>query len=153
DALGSIFRKLRLRKDPRCPVCGSSPTIRELIDYDAFCGIEPSPASLGAAFEIEPSALRVRFERGEPLTLIDVREPHEWEIARLEGAKLVPIATRPYRLGELNTADEIVAYCRTGSRSRKAVEILREAGFRKVKNLTGGIHAWADQVDPSVPKY
>jgi adenylyltransferase/sulfurtransferase len=152
DALSMRFRTLRLRRNPDCPVCGERPTIRSLIDYEAFCGIEPE-APADASLELDPPALRERMARGEDLVLLDVREPNEWEITRLPGARLVPLATLPSRLSELDTAQDIVAYCRTGVRSRKAVQTLREAGFRKVKNLTGGLHAWADQVDSSVPKY
>jgi adenylyltransferase/sulfurtransferase len=153
DALDMTFRTLRLRKDPACPVCGTNPTVRGLIDYEAFCGVIPEAERLDDALEIEPTAVKSRLDRGEELALLDVREPHEWAITRLAGATLMPLGTLPYNLNTLNTADEIVAYCRTGARSRKAVLALREAGFRKVKNLTGGLHAWADQVDPTVPKY
>jgi len=146
------FRTLRVRKDPACPVCGANPAIRELIDYEAFCGFEPEQ-SLGAELEIEPRALRDRIDRGAEIILLDVREPQEWAIGRIKDAILIPLGNLSYRLGELSTADEIVAYCRSGSRSRKAVQALRDAGFRKIKNLTGGILAWSEQVDPSVPRY
>jgi adenylyltransferase/sulfurtransferase len=152
DALAMRFRTLRVRKDPNCPVCGANPAIRELIDYEAFCGFEPEQ-SLGAELEIEPRLLRDRLDRGAEIILLDVREPQEWAIGRIEGAILIPLGNLSYRLGEFSTADEIVAYCRSGSRSRKAVQALRDAGFRKVKNLTGGILAWSEQVDPSVPRY
>ena len=153
DALAMSFRTLKLRKDPGCPVCGPNATIRKLIDYEAFCGVEPEPAAGAAEFEIEPSELKGRLDRGEDLVLLDVREPQEWDISRLEGATLISLSRLPYALGELSTADEIVAFCRSGVRSRKALQLLREAGFRKVHNLSGGINAWAEKVDPSVPRY
>ncbi len=152
DALGMHFRTLRVRKDPACPVCGANPAIRELIDYEAFCGSDLEP-SLGVELEVEPRSLRDHLDRGAEVVLLDVREPQEWAIGRIEGAILMPLGNLSYRIGELSTADEIVAYCRSGSRSRKAVQALRDAGFRKVKNLTGGILAWSEQVDPSVPRY
>jgi len=153
DALAMSFRTLKLRKDPQCPICGPSPSIRKLIDYEAFCGLEADSAGIACEFEITPRELQERFDRREEIFLLDVREPQEWEISRLQGAALIPLGTLPYSLGKLNTADEIVAYCRSGARSRKAVQLLRESGFRKVQNLTGGINAWAETVDPSVPRY
>ena len=153
DALAMSFRTLRLRKNPDCPVCGVNPTIRGLIDYEAFCGVEAAPADGAGEFEISPQELKAKLDRGEDVFLLDVREPQEWSISRLEGATLIPLGTLPYSLGKLSTADAIVAYCRSGSRSRKAVQLLREAGFRKVKNLAGGINGWAETVDPSVPRY
>ena len=154
DALATTFRTLKTRKDPSCPLCGTNPTIKHLIDYEAFCGIEAEWVNAAAGeFEIAPAALKKRIDGGEDLVLLDVREPQEWEICRLDGATLIPLGRLPYALGELSTADEIVAYCRMGGRSRKALQILQEAGFRKVRNLTGGINAWAETVDPSVPRY
>jgi len=154
DALATTFRTLKTRKDPNCPLCGTNPTIKHLIDYEAFCGIEAEWVNAAAGeFEIAPAALKKRIDGGEDLVLLDVREPQEWEICRLDGATLIPLGRLPYALGELSTADEIVAYCRMGGRSRKALQILQEAGFRKVRNLTGGINAWAETVDPSVPRY
>ena len=153
DALAMSFRTLKLRKDPQCAVCGPDPTIRQLIDYEAFCGVEAAPTGGSSEFEITPRALKEKLDRREEIFLLDVREPQERDISRLSGATLIPLGTLPYSLGKLNTADEIVAYCRSGTRSRKAVQLLREAGFRKVQNLTGGINAWAEAVDPSVPRY
>ncbi len=153
DALAVSFRTLKLRKDPKCPVCGPNATIRRLIDYEAFCGIEADVAPDAGAFELEPSELKGKLDRGEDLVLLDVREPQEWEISRIEGARLIPLGRLPFELGQLNTADEIVAFCRSGIRSRKALQLLQEAGFRKVRNLTGGINAWAETVDPTVPRY
>jgi len=153
DALGMTFRTLKLRKSPDCAVCGEHATVRALMDYDAFCGVGPEEERLDNALEIDPPMLRSLLDRGDAPTLLDVREPHEWAITRLPGATLIPLHTLPYKWNALNTADEIVAYCRTGARSRKAVLALREAGFRKVRNLTGGLHAWSDQIDSAVPKY
>ncbi len=153
DALAMSFRTLKLRKDPNCPLCGANPSIRKLIDYALFCGLEAESAGVACDSELAPRDLKNRIDGGEDIFLLDVRERQEWDISRLQGAKLIPLGTLPYSLGELNTADEIVAYCRSGPRSRKAVQLLREAGFRKVQNLTGGINAWAETVDPSVPRY
>ena len=153
DALAMSFRTLKLRRDPSCPVCGPNATIRKLIDYEAFCGIEAEIGPGTGEFELTPSELKKKIDRGEDLVLLDVREPQEWDISRIENARLIPLGRLPYALGELSTADEIVAFCRSGVRSRKALQLLREAGFRKVHNLSGGINAWAEKVDPSVPRY
>lgn len=153
DALAMRFRELKLRKDPACPICGEQPTIRELIDYEAFCGLTPAPAAADAeSFEIGPRELAAALARGET-TLIDVREPHEYEIAHIEGARLIPLGRLPESLGELDTSEEIILHCHTGERSRRALEFLRQAGFRKLKNLRGGIDAWSREVDPAVPRY
>jgi adenylyltransferase/sulfurtransferase len=151
DALAMRFREVRLEKDPACPICGDQPTIRELIGYETFCGLtkEPDDAEL---FEIGPRELAAALEHGET-TLIDVREPHEFEIAHIEGASLIPLGCLPERLGELDSSEEIVLHCHTGERSRRALELLRQSGFRKLKNLRGGIDAWSREVDPEVPRY
>ena len=152
DALALSFRELTLRKDPDCPLCGAHPTIRELIDYEAFCGVVPEdPAN--AVWEISAAELRDRIEHGDELTLIDVREPHEWQIAHLPGAKLIPLHSIPARASELDSSREIVLHCHTGIRSMRALEFLRQAGFRKLRNLRGGIDAWSRDVDPGVPRY
>jgi adenylyltransferase/sulfurtransferase len=155
DALGMRFRELKLRKDPKCPICGENPTIHELIDYQQFCGITPEPvAPVGGADQISPTDLNARLKRGDRPFILDVRQPEEWQICRLPGAKLIPLAELPARLGELNPDEEIVVHCKVGGRSQKAVDFLRDkAGFRNVKNLTGGIDLWAREVDPSVPRY
>jgi adenylyltransferase/sulfurtransferase len=155
DALEMKFRELKLRKDPNCPVCSPNRTIHKLIDYDQFCGIhpEPPPAPGISEWEIEPVELKRKMDRHDSFVLIDVREPHEVEICAIPGAKLIPLGQVPARVSELNSADEIIAHCKSGVRSKKAVDFLRQAGFRKVKNLRGGILAWSDQVDPSMPKY
>jgi molybdopterin/thiamine biosynthesis adenylyltransferase/rhodanese-related sulfurtransferase/molybdopterin converting factor small subunit len=158
DALALRFRELRLRKDPGCPLCGESPTIRGLIDYDEFCGIPQARAQEREDSEvpqITATALKERLDRGDRLTIVDVREPHEWEIGNLarHGSRLIPLGEVPARMNELSTADEIVLHCRTGPRSIKALNLLRQAGFRKLWNLQGGILAWSEEVDPSIPRY
>jgi len=153
DALGMKFRELKLRKNPDCPVCGPNRTITELIDYQEFCGIrgEEAPVSTTAP-EIQPEELKRRLDAGEDIYILDVREPHEYQICNLNG-HLIPLGDLPKRMNELDSSREIVAHCRSGVRSGKAVDFLRQAGFRKVKNLAGGILAWGDKVETSMPKY
>jgi len=154
DALKMKFRELKLRKNPDCPVCGTNPTIHELIDYQEFCGVTHEPqVDVGKEFEITPVELKEKMDRGDDFVLIDVREPEEYAICRIPGAKLIPRETLPERIHELSTADEIVVHCRSGVRSGKAVEFMKQAGYRKVKNLVGGILRWSDDVDPTVAKY
>ena len=155
DALDMRFRELRLKKDPACPVCGENPTVKELIDYEAFCGIGPETHDVAAAGvpEITVRDLAERVARGDDVDVIDVREPQEFAFARLPFTTLIPLGDLPGRLSELDSAREIVVHCRTGVRSAKAVEMLQRAGFRKVWNLKGGIDAWSREVDPSVPRY
>ena len=155
DALSVRFRELKLRKNPECPVCGVQPTITRLIDYEQFCGIrgeEHTPVITGIP-EITAQEVKKMMDEKKPFVLIDVREPHEFQICCIPGSTLVPLRELPKRLHELNSAHEIVVYCRSGQRSAKAVELLMKAGFQKIHNLKGGILAWSDQVDPSVPKY
>jgi rhodanese-related sulfurtransferase len=154
DALAMRFRELKLRKNPDCPVCGERRTITALIDYEEFCGIRGEETSVvaGTVPEISPRELKTRLDRGDELLVLDVREPHEYQICNLNG-RLIPLGELPRRVHELDSSCEIVAHCRSGKRSAEAVEFLRKAGFRKVWNLAGGILAWSDQVDPSVPKY
>jgi sulfur-carrier protein adenylyltransferase/sulfurtransferase len=153
DALGMKFRELKLRKNPDCPVCGKHPTVTELIDYNEFCGIrgEEAPVEAGVP-EIQVEDLKRRLDSGEDLFVLDVREPHEYQICNING-HLIPLGELPKRAHELDSSREIVAHCRSGVRSAKAVNFLRQAGFKKVHNLAGGILAWADRVDPSMPKY
>jgi molybdopterin/thiamine biosynthesis adenylyltransferase/rhodanese-related sulfurtransferase len=155
DALAMKFRELKLRKNPDCPICGTHPTITGLIDYEQFCGIrgEELPPQVAGVPEITPREVKKLMDERKPFVLIDVREPHEYQICRIPGAKLIPLSEFPQRMHELNSADEIVVHCRMGSRSAQAAGLLMKAGFRKIHNLKGGILAWADQVDPSVPKY
>jgi adenylyltransferase/sulfurtransferase len=156
DALAMRFRELKLRKNPECPVCGPNRTIHQLIDYHQFCGVpqqEPEPASGVTEWEIDPVAVKARIDRGDDFILIDVREPHEYQICSIPKARLIPLGELPQRVHELSTADDIVCHCKSGVRSGKAVDFLRQAGFKKVKNMKGGILAWSDRVDPRVPKY
>jgi molybdopterin/thiamine biosynthesis adenylyltransferase/rhodanese-related sulfurtransferase len=155
DALRMQFRTVKLRKDPDCPACGTR-TIRELVDYDDFCGVTQAnavAAAEGAVPEITPRELDARVQRGDDFDLIDVREPHEWEIARIPGARLVPLGTLAEALPTLDSARDIVVHCKTGGRSAKAVRQLQAAGYRRVWNLAGGITRWSDEVDPDVPRY
>ena len=157
DALNMRFRELKLRRNPECPVCGDNPTVTELIDYQQFCGIpqqqEAEAAAEDAIPEISPVELKTKLDAGEDIFVLDVREPHEFDICRIDGTTLIPLGQLPNRVNELNSADDIVVHCKSGKRSAKAVDFLQTAGFRKVRNLAGGILAWSDQVDPSVPKY
>ena len=154
NALTMDFRTMRLRRDPECPACGTR-TIKELIDYDEYCGTPGGEAhfdSDGVA-EITPLELAARLRDGADLDLIDVREPSEWEVARLPGARLVPLGTLAASLATLDSAREIVVMCRSGQRSANAARQLQAAGFRKVRNLAGGILRWSAEVDPTVPRY
>lgn len=157
DALEMKFRELKLRKNPECPVCGDHRTITKLIDYHQFCGV-PQQAPVEATpvntpGEIQPSEVKAKQDRGDKFVLVDVREPHEYQIAKIPGSVLIPLGEVPNRLGELNPADDIVIHCKMGGRSAKACDILRANGFTSVLNMTGGITKWSDTVDPSVPKY
>jgi adenylyltransferase/sulfurtransferase len=159
DALTMKFRELKVRRDPACPACGDDPSIRALIDYDDFCGVPQADAAeaatIGSIPAISATELRSRLDNGDRITLIDVREPHEWEIGNLgeHGARLVPLGRLVERMNELDTADEIVLYCRTGNRSAHALAQLRDAGFTRLWNLEGGLLAWSEEVDPSMPRY
>jgi adenylyltransferase/sulfurtransferase len=156
DALNMNFRQLKLRKNPDCPVCGTRPTVTELIDYDQFCGIVP-PAPVSATLnhgveQISVTDFKRKLDDGEDIFLLDVREPHEFQIASI-GGHLIPLGDLPSRVGELDPNRDIVVHCKMGGRSQKAAEFLQQSGFRKVRNLAGGILAWSDQIDPRVPKY
>jgi sulfur-carrier protein adenylyltransferase/sulfurtransferase len=157
NALQMRFRELKLRRDPTCPLCGEKPTMRELIDYDQFCGVTPpeEETTEAADWEITVTDLKAKLDRGEPLSIIDVRDPHEWQICNLEayGSKLIPLGQFAARMSELSSEDDIVVHCKMGGRSADAYRMLQQAGFKRVKNLKGGITAWADQVDATVPKY
>src|ERR1700732_2031193 len=154
DALAMKFRELKLRKNPQCPMCGEHRSIHKLIDYYQFCGVRGEEASGPDVQvpEITPRELKSRLDRGDDLFILDVREPHEFQICNLKG-HLIPLGELPRRVHELDSSREIVAHCRSGKRSAEAVDFLRKAGFRKTLNLKGGILAWSDEVDPSVPKY
>ncbi|MCC2670340.1 MAG: UBA/THIF-type binding fold [Armatimonadetes bacterium] len=156
DALKMKFRELKLRKDKDCPLCGDNPTIHELQDYEALCGIGMGQESAGTVAEegdIEPKDLAGRLNNGNRPFLLDVRNPEEWAITRLEGATLIPLPELASRYVELPGNEEIVVYCRSGQRSAKAVEFLRSKGFRQVRNLPGGTLRWSDEIDPKMPKY
>src|SRR5271169_6601111 len=153
DALAMRFRELKLRKNPDCPVCGEHPTVTKLIDYQEFCGIRGQEAAPTVSVpEITPRELKARLDRGDDLFILDVREPHEYQICQI-GGHLIPLGDLPRRVNELDSSREIVAHCRSGKRSADAVAFLRQAGFRKIWNLKGGILAWSDEVDSKVPKY
>jgi adenylyltransferase/sulfurtransferase len=152
DALKLRFRELELRKDPACPICGTNPSIHELIDYEAFCGIGAEPAYNGPEITAEELQQEMREKAGD-LVLIDVREPHEWDIVHIEGARLIPLGQLPERLSELDGHAEVVTHCHHGARSMKALEILKGAGFGKVRSLAGGIDAWAERVETGLPRY
>jgi molybdopterin/thiamine biosynthesis adenylyltransferase/rhodanese-related sulfurtransferase len=153
DALGMKFRELKLRKNPDCPACGTHRTITKLIDYNEFCGIrgEEKPVEAGVP-EIQVEELKRRLDAGDDLFVLDVREPHEYQICNING-HLIPLGDLPNRVHELDSSREIVAHCRSGVRSAKAGTFLQQAGFKKVHNLAGGILAWADRVDPRMAKY
>lgn len=156
DALKMKFREFRLRRDPKCPVCSANPTVTDLIDYDQFCGV-PQAAAAEAAQEAVPvidvGELKRKLDAKEDFLLLDVREPYEYDIAHIPGAKLIPLGELPSRMSELDSAQMIALQCKTGRRSAQALRALQEAGFSKLVNVTGGIEAWANEVDPSVPKY
>ncbi len=156
DALRMRFRELKLRRDPECPVCGDHPTVRELIDYEQFCGIRPATQAAAAEPEIAVEELKRAQDRREPLFLLDVREPQEFRICRIPGSTLIPLGELPNRLAEIPTgpdAPPIVIHCKSGVRSAKAVKLLRDRGVAEARNLRGGILAWIDRIDPTQPKY
>lgn len=150
DALDMTFKELKLRKNPNCSICGPNPTVTKLIDYEAFCGVEEG---LSAELEVSPRALKQLVDEGKDVVVLDVREPFEYEIAHLGDAKLIPLGQLPSRVNELDTARPIVVYCHTGQRSAQAVRFLNGLGFKKAKNLKGGIKAWGDEVDSTIQTY
>jgi adenylyltransferase/sulfurtransferase len=156
DALGMRFRELKLRKNPECPICGDRRTITKLIDYHQFCGVPQQPPKQESKVtegEIEVTEVKEKLDRGDKFVLIDVREPHEHQICNIPAAKLIPLGEVGKRLGELDPEADIVIHCKSGMRSARACGILKAAGFKHVRNMKGGILAWSDQVDRSVPKY
>ncbi len=154
DALDMRFREMKLHKDPSCPVCGENPTVTELIDYQEFCGIPQADAQAAAdeVPEISVQELKKKLDNGEEVSVLDVREPHEYEVANI-GARLIPLGELPERLIELDKDETFAIHCKTGGRSASAVKLLQEAGFENVYNVKGGITAWSEEIDPSVPKY
>jgi adenylyltransferase/sulfurtransferase len=153
DGLAARLREIVVQRDPDCPVCGRAPTIRELVDYEAFCGVAPPGPPGAEPAEIDPPALARIIGGNSALQLIDVREPWEWQICRLEGARLIPLRELPARAGELDRRRPVVTYCHTGVRSLAAARLLRERGFPDVKSLRGGVEGWATEVDHAMPRY
>ncbi len=153
DALAMKFRELKLRRDPNCPVCGDHPTVTELIDYDQFCGVGPVAEAPASLEEVTPLELKREFDRGEDIFLLDVRNPPEIAISKIENSHVIPLPELMDRVSELDSARSIVVHCKSGARSAEAIRRLQKLGFRKLRNLKGGILAWADQVDPKMAKY
>ena len=156
DALDMTFREMKIRRNPECPLCGENPTIKELIDYEQFCGIpsQQEDTSLSEPnWEISVSDLHAQIQGDPKPFILDVRNPVEYEICKLPESVLIPLSQLPQRTGELDPDKEIIVHCKTGQRSAQAVEFLREAGFQKVKNLLGGIEAWAEEIDADMPTY
>jgi molybdopterin/thiamine biosynthesis adenylyltransferase/rhodanese-related sulfurtransferase len=155
NALDMKFRELKLRRDPECPICGAKPTIKELIDYDQFCGITPEPAT-PAVNPDEVSVQEMKRALGDPklgIRVIDVREPDEYEIAHIIGVPLFPLSTLPQRFTELDPNETLYVHCKSGVRSLRAIDFLRQQGFKYAKSVKGGISAWSDEIDHTVPKY
>ena len=154
DALNMKFRELKLRKNPECPICGDHRTITKLIDYQEFCGIpQHAPEPVVDLSEVDPVTVKAKFDAGDKFTLIDVRETHEYQICHIPGSRLIPLGDLPNQLATLDPGAEYIMQCKSGMRSGKATDLLRQAGFKNVRNMKGGILAWSDKVDPSVPKY
>ncbi|MFL5241643.1 MAG: molybdopterin-synthase adenylyltransferase MoeB [Gemmataceae bacterium] len=157
DALQMSFREFKIRRNPKCPVCGDNPTVTKLIDYEQFCGIRGEEAHANGAAagqaDISVEELKARLDRQEKVLILDVRNPEEFQICRIPGSRLLPLPELPARYGELDPEKEMIVHCKSGMRSQKAVNFLREHGFGKLKNLQGGILAWVDKIDPSMPKY
>jgi sulfur-carrier protein adenylyltransferase/sulfurtransferase len=160
DALEMRFREFKVRRNPKCPMCGDNPTIKQLIDYDQFCGVrgqEPGPAAHAAgspgAGETTVEQLKQRLDRGEKVFILDVRNPEEFQISRIPGSVLIPLPSLPQRMSELDRDAEMVVHCKSGMRSQRAIDFLRQQGFTKLSNLKGGILAWADKIDRTMPKY
>jgi adenylyltransferase/sulfurtransferase len=156
DALRMEFREFKVRRNPRCPICGDNPTIQQLIDYEQFCGVRgqaaPAPAAAGIA-ELTVEELKKRLDRGEDLFILDVRNPEEFQICRIPGSTLIPLPSLPQRFGELDAGRELIVHCKSGMRSQKAIQFLRDKGFHNLKNVKGGILAWAERIDPGMPRY
>jgi adenylyltransferase/sulfurtransferase len=156
DALQMTFREFKLRRNPKCPMCGDQPTIKQLIDYEQFCnvrGVEPPVAATASGGEMTVEELKKRLDRGEKVFILDVRNPEEIQICRIPGSTVIPLPSLPQRVGELDRGREMVVHCKSGMRSQKAIQFLREQGFTKLVNLKGGILAWADKIDPAMAKY
>jgi rhodanese-related sulfurtransferase len=157
DSLRMSFKEVKLRKNPGCELCGEHPTITELIDYEAFCHVElpqaaPAPSN-GGSLEVNGPELKQMLDAGRNMVLLDVREPHEWEIARIEGARLTPLSQFESFIPQLNREDDIYLYCYKGKRSMTALKKLQDAGFKHLHSLAGGIDQWAQDVEPGMPRY
>jgi len=156
DSLAMRFRELKLRRNPECPLCGTAPTITQLVDYEQFCGVTPAKSEdmsiRNGIPQLSVRDLKQRIDRGEDVYIIDVREPFEYQIANI-GGRLIPQREVPMRLGEIDRNREVIVQCRSGARSQKIAEFLKQSGYPSVVNLEGGILAWADQIDASVKKY
>ncbi len=156
DALAMKFQEFKVRRNPKCPVCGDQPTITQLIDYEQFCGVRGEEEKMDTAHsrhEINADELKARLDRGDKLFILDVRNPPEFDICRIPGSVLIPLPELPGRLDELDPDREMVVHCKSGMRSAKAIQFLKQHGFQRLSNLKGGILAWADRVDPKMPKY
>jgi adenylyltransferase/sulfurtransferase len=157
DALSMRFRELKLRKNPDCVICGPNPTVTKLVDYEQFCGIPQEQTRVATATgripEVSVQELKAMRDRGDDFVLVDVREPHEIAICAFPESVKIPLGTLPQNVNRLSTADEIVVHCKMGGRSAKAVQFLHDAGFRKVRNLAGGIDRWAQDIEPGMPRY
>ena len=157
DALQMTFREFKVRRNPKCPACGDRPTITRLIDYEQFCGVRgqeaPAPAAAAGEGETTAEELKQRLDRGEEVFILDVRNPEEYQICRIPGSTLIPLPELAQRVGELDRGREMVVHCKSGMRSQRAIQFLRGQGYTRLKNLQGGILAWAERVDPSLPRY
>jgi len=156
DALQMKFRELKIKRNTDCPMCGDNPTIKQLIDYEHFCGMrgeEQAATQTHVIPEISVEEVKARLDRGDDFDILDVRNPEEWNICHIEGAKLIPLGELPNRIHELDPTRDIVVHCKSGARSAKAVTLLRDAGFQKIHNVTGGITDWARKVDTDMPTY
>jgi adenylyltransferase/sulfurtransferase len=153
DALRMRFRELALEKDPDCPICGERPTIRSLIDYEAFCGMGPSRVQPEAVPEVSARELKAELDAGQPLVLVDVRQPFEWDIGHIPGSVLIPLAEVPARAQEVAGEAHVVTICHTGRRSLQAAEFLKAVGVKNVRSLRGGVEGWATTVDPAMARY
>ncbi len=155
NALAMEFREVKLKRSPDCPVCGEHPTINDLVDYEVFCGIGRGEETDGAhsEYDLGPGEVKQLVGNDPNVVLLDVREPHEYEIVRIEGSRLIPLSELHLRTNELDTADTIITYCHHGQRSLQAVKTLQHFGFKKLKHLRGGIDAWASEVDQEMARY
>jgi adenylyltransferase/sulfurtransferase len=159
DALGMKFREMKLRKDKNCPICGENPTITKLIDYEQFCGIPSTTEEEAdnAKWEISAEEVKQKLDGSENFTLVDVREPSEYDICRIDGSTLIPLGKiedmKPKNLTTISKNDQIILHCKAGVRSLKAAKALKQMGFEDVKSMAGGIEAWSERIDPSIPKY